>query len=144
MQRLWQLGVTNVEVLRAEFDASGYDLVMCCGDVMRHMQFKASLVDGKRAEVAVNERLAQAPSGCVVWLSVTDDLDIREYRWFGAKPGHRLPALANYRLGRHTRGNSSGVKSERPSQRVVPKTAFQTLGDLDDVLECLFGVSQKI
>lgn len=28
LRRLWQLGVTDVEVLRSEFDAGGYDLVM--------------------------------------------------------------------------------------------------------------------
>uniref|UniRef100_UPI003BEF4490 hypothetical protein n=1 Tax=Burkholderia arboris TaxID=488730 RepID=UPI003BEF4490 len=68
MRRLWQLGVLNVEILRAEFDSSGYDLVMCCGSVMRHIQFKVSLVDGSRGQVTINQRLAHAPSGCVVWL----------------------------------------------------------------------------
>ena len=28
LRRLWQLGMTDVEVLRSEFDAGGYDLVM--------------------------------------------------------------------------------------------------------------------
>ncbi len=28
LRTLWQLGVTDVEVLRSEFDAGGYDLVM--------------------------------------------------------------------------------------------------------------------
>lgn len=35
MRRLWQLGIVNIEILRAEFDATGYDVVMCCGSVMR-------------------------------------------------------------------------------------------------------------
>ncbi|MDN7880803.1 hypothetical protein QZM69_35760 [Burkholderia aenigmatica] len=89
MRHLWKLGILNVEILRAEFDASGYDLVMCCGNVMRHVQLKVSRVDGARAQVAINQQLARAPSGCVVWLGVTDDLEITEYRWFGAAPGRR-------------------------------------------------------
>ncbi|WP_341826687.1 hypothetical protein [Burkholderia pseudomallei] len=144
MRRLWQLGVTNVEVLRAEFDASGYDLVMCCGETMRHVQFKASLVDGSRGAVTVNDRLAQATSGCVVWLAVSDDLEIREYRWFGAAPGCRLPDLTKYGLARHTRANAQGVKAERPNQRALTKSAFEILGSLDDVLERLFTINWAV
>ncbi|WP_244135755.1 MULTISPECIES: hypothetical protein [Burkholderia] len=72
MRRLWQLGVLNVEILRVEFDASGYDLVMCGGSVIRHVQFKVSLVDGARAQVVINQGLAHARSWCVVWLGVTE------------------------------------------------------------------------
>ncbi|WP_232450838.1 hypothetical protein [Burkholderia ubonensis] len=142
MRRLWQLGVTDVEVLRAEFDASGYDLVMCCGELMRHVQFKASLLDGSRGNVTVNQRLSQAPSGCVVWLAVTDGLEIKEYRWFGAEPGCRLPDLTNYGIARHTRANAQGFKAERPNQRVLSKGAFEILGSLDDVLERMFAIKR--
>jgi hypothetical protein len=138
MQRLWQLGVMDVDVLRAEFDASGYDIVMSCGEVLRHIQFKASLTDGSRNEVNVNERLACAPSGCVIWLGVTDALEIEEYRWFGGEPGQRLPDLSARGHARHTRGNAQGVKAERLNQRRVPKSAFELLADLDDVLHRLF------
>lgn len=31
LRRLWQRGVTDIEVLRSEFDAGGYDLVMSYG-----------------------------------------------------------------------------------------------------------------
>ncbi|USS44387.1 hypothetical protein NFI99_13550 (plasmid) [Burkholderia glumae] len=142
MRRMWQLGITDVEVLRAEFDASGYDLVMCCGETMRHVQFKASLIDGSRGEVTINQRLAQVPSGCVVWLVVSDDLEIKEYRWFGAAPGRQLTGLAKYGLARHTRANAQGLKAERPNQRAVTKSAFEILGSLDDVLERLFAIKQ--
>ncbi|WP_256941074.1 MULTISPECIES: hypothetical protein [Burkholderia] len=109
MRRLWQLGVVNVEILRAEFDASGYDLVMCCDSVMRHVQFKVSLVNGTRTQVAINQQLARAPSGCVVWLGVTEDLEIREYRWFGAEAGRPLPDITNHATARHTRANAQGM-----------------------------------
>ncbi|KML15951.1 hypothetical protein VK92_02925 [Burkholderia sp. LK4] len=143
MRRLWQLGVLNIEILRAEFDSSGYDLVMCCGSVMRHVQFKVSLVDGSRGQVIINQRLAHAPSGCVVWLGVTEDLEIKEYRWFGAEPGQPLPDLAGYVLARHTRGNAQGVKAERPNQRVLSKGAFEWLGSLDETLERLFAITRS-
>jgi hypothetical protein len=44
---LWRSGRRDIEVLRAEIDASGYDLVLECNGVLRHVQFKSSsLVSG--------------------------------------------------------------------------------------------------
>jgi hypothetical protein len=42
LQCLWRARRRDVEVLRAETDASGYDLVLECNDVLRHVQFKSS------------------------------------------------------------------------------------------------------
>jgi hypothetical protein len=39
---LWRLGRRDIEVLRAEIDASGYDLVLECNGVLRYVQFKSS------------------------------------------------------------------------------------------------------
>ncbi|WP_341353507.1 hypothetical protein [Burkholderia gladioli] len=140
MRRLWQRGVLDVEVLRAEFDAMGYDLVMCCGSVMRHVQLKVSLANGARLGVTINQQLARAPSGCVIWLGVSDDLEIKEYLWFGAAAGHPLPDLSSYRTGRHTRANALGIKAERANQRVLAKTAFEKLEGFEQVLERLFAI----
>ncbi|RWA45670.1 hypothetical protein AU476_01145 [Cupriavidus sp. UYMSc13B] len=140
MRRLWQLGVMDVEVLRAEFDTSGYDLVMSCGNVIRHIQFKVSLVDGSRGNINVNLKLGQTPSGCVIWLGVTDDLEIADYRWFGGEPGRTLPDITDRAAGRQTRANAQGVKAERQNQRILTKGEFETLGGLDDILDRLFGI----
>ena len=40
LRLLWQDGVVDVEVLRSEFDAHDYDLVMAQGRVVRHIQSK--------------------------------------------------------------------------------------------------------
>lgn len=40
LRTLWRWGVVNVEVLRSEFDAHGYDLVMARRRIVRHIQFK--------------------------------------------------------------------------------------------------------
>lgn len=43
LRALWKRGVTDIEVLRSEFDAGGYDLVMTHGRTVRHIQFKSVL-----------------------------------------------------------------------------------------------------
>lgn len=69
LRALWRRGVLDVEVLRSEFDAYGYDIVMARGPVVRHIQFKTgktkkpgdvSLVVGSGAE---GQRLRYMDSG---------------------------------------------------------------------------------
>jgi hypothetical protein len=139
LRRLWQLGITDVEVLRSEFDAGGYDLVLAWGAIIRHIQFKSVTVDGKAARTSVSLKLAEKPSGCVIWMVVTPALLIDSYLWFGAAPGLPLPDLDAFAVSKHTKGNADGVKLERPNHRTVPRRRFERLKTLDEVLTRLFG-----
>ncbi|WP_439892975.1 hypothetical protein ACS7SF_23935 (plasmid) [Ralstonia sp. 25C] len=139
LRRLWQRGVTDVEVLRSEFDAGGYDLVLSRGKGVRHLQLKSIVEGGKAVSVVVNLKLAQKPSGCVLWIVVDNALNLRSYRWFGAKPGEQLPDLMDSPLARHTRATATGVKQPRAEHRVVHRRRFEVLDNLDTVLERLFG-----
>ena len=40
LRALWCRGITDVEVLRSEFDAHEYDIVLARGPVVRHVQLK--------------------------------------------------------------------------------------------------------
>ena len=98
LRRLWIRGVTDVEVLRSEFDAGGYDLVMCRGPVVRHIQFKVSRVGGKTAGIKASLRLQETPSGCVLWVLVTSDLELQTFLWFGGAPGQPLPDITSMKV----------------------------------------------
>src|SRR5690606_28023164 len=110
----------TVEVLRAEVDTAGYDLVLECNGVIRHVQLRTSAADARKAYLPVNVALAEKPSGCVVWL-VREEKGCRvrlRYRYFGSGPGEPLPSLDEFRVGRHARGDSRGVKKVRPTIRL--------------------------
>lgn len=139
LQRLWQRGVTDVEVLRSEFDAGGYDLVMSLRKTVRHIQFKTIMVGGKAASVKVSTKLAEKPSGCVIWIVITPKLELQSFLWFGGVPGQPIPDIASLKRARHTKANVHGVKAERANHRVVPRSRFERLATLDEVLERLFG-----
>jgi hypothetical protein len=66
LRTLWRRGVTDVEILRPEFDAHGYDVVMSRGPVVRHVQLKTQAA----GKVSVGRALAEKPSGCVVWIGL--------------------------------------------------------------------------
>ncbi|MCA8051297.1 hypothetical protein [Burkholderia arboris] len=130
----------DIEVLRAEFDTSGYDLVMSSASVLRHIQLKVSLVDGARSRININLKLGNTPSGCVIWIIVDHDLEIVEYRWFGGPPGKPLPDISDRGAVRHTRANSQGEKAVRDGQRSLSRSDFASFKKPDAVIEQLFGI----
>lgn len=143
LRTLWKRGVTDVEVLRSEFDAHGYDLVMSRGSIVRHIQFKTG-VRPKPLRVSVSSALANKPSGCVIWIQVTLGLDLGPYWWLGGNPGEPLPSLEAYpnpqRIGRNAEGN----RPLRVGHRRVPGSAFSMRPDMDSMLETLFGPIESL
>src|SRR5271163_2171721 len=137
--KVWQRGVTDVEVLRSEFDAGGYDLVMSFRKIVRHIQFKTSMVGGKAADVKASLKLKDKPSGCIIWILLTPELKLHSFLWLGSPPGQPLPDIQALRIARHTKANAEGIKAHRPEQRVIPRGRFTPLGTLDEVLDKLFG-----
>jgi hypothetical protein len=139
LRRLWQRGVTDVEVLRSEFDAGGYDLVMSYRKVVRHIQLKTVMANGKAAHTKVNLKLMEKPSGCVIWIILTPELNLQSYLWFGGPPGKPLPDIGGMKVAKHTKGNAEGVKAERRNLRIVPRSQFKRLDTIDALLSQLFG-----
>lgn len=139
LRRLWAARFADVEVLRPEVDGADYDLVVEHGGVLRHIQLKSTQESGKRANVGVNIKLARKPSGCVLWLFFDGRLDIIKYGWFGSAAGRPLPSLDGFKTGKHTKGDSTGSKAERPNIRVIPKGSFEWLASVDEVIRRLFG-----
>lgn len=134
----------RLEVSRPEVDMAGYDLLMECGGVIRHVQLKASRKGSRTAVQKVHVDLADKPSGCVVWLEWELDEEssrivLTGFRFFGAEPGAPLPSLSGFRIAKHTKGDSTGRKKERPAIRVIPKGKFDALKMPGDLLERLLG-----
>jgi len=138
---LWRLGV-EFEVLRGDVDDSGHDLVIEAGGILRHIQLKAMIKGGKRADVTVNTRLATKGSGCVIWMTYNPaTLELGPFRWFGGKPGEPLQGLGD-KVAKHSKGNAAGEKNIRPAHRVISRGAFETLGSMTDLADRLFGKQQ--
>ena len=142
LQEAWLGRGQTVEVLRAEVDSSGYDLVLECNGVIRYVQLKGSRADAKTSRQTVNVKLADKPGGCIIWLLYQKEADAPrvklDYLFYGAGPGDRLPALGE-KAGRHTKANAKGYKAERPNSRVVTKSRFRPAGDVSQLMDWLFG-----
>jgi hypothetical protein len=142
LRTLWQWGVTDTEVLRSEFDAGGYDLVLSRGTLTRHVQLKSVLFDGKAANVKVSRKLASRSSGCVVWLVVSPNLEVVDVLYFGGTAGNPLPRIEGFTVAKHTKANADGVKLERQEHRVVPRGKFERVGSISNLIPKLLGIAK--
>ncbi len=68
LQEAWFRFHRVVEVLRAEVDASGYDIVLECEGILRHVQLKTSRTAARAGSQKVALALGTKPGGCVVWI----------------------------------------------------------------------------
>ena len=134
---------TPFEVLRSEFDAFGYDLIIEANRVLRHVQLKATTSAGARANVDVQVALANKPGGCVVWIFVDPaTLKLGPFLWFGGEPGDPLPDLGD-RSVRHTRGDATGEKKVRSGLRRLPKGMFIRFDSIEQLALAMFGAANS-
>ena len=128
-----------VEIARAHTDAFGYDLVLNCNGITRHVQLKASVSGGSTARQNINVALAEKESGCILWLVINQkSLKLDGFLWFGGQANAPLPVLGE-KTARHSKGNSEGDKLERPNIRVLNKGRFEKLDGIEEVFSYLFG-----
>jgi hypothetical protein len=124
-----------LEIARPEVDNAGYDLIAELNGKIRHIQLKTSIRGGSTTSQKIHLRLAEKPNGCVVWVYFCKDtLDLGPFRYLDVGS----EALENRRVAKHTKGNKSGIKAERPNLRVVNKGDFSEITSIADVFKKLF------
>ncbi len=64
----WLKDDCQLEVMKPEVDNAGCDVVLEDNNIIRHIQLKTSKFGGKTSGQKVNVRLANKPSGCIVWI----------------------------------------------------------------------------
>lgn len=140
LRYLWRQGRASAELLRPEVDDGGYDLVIGCNSVVRHIQLKSSHKRSSTRLQKVHLRLAEKPSGCVVWIFFDrESLELGPFLWFGGPPGEPLPDISAFPVAKHAKANALGVKADRPNLRKVREGAFERVNSVGALVEKLFG-----
>ena len=130
-----------LEVAKPEVDNSGYDIIVEMPRCVRHIQLKTMISDGKAAYQKVHTKLADKPSGCVVWICFdAQTLNLGPFLYFGSEAGKPLPSLSGFQIATHTKGNKDGFKAERPNIRKIPKGCFQTFESIEELFSKLFQI----
>ncbi len=137
LRSLWSRGIVDVEILRSEFDAYGYDVVLSRDTIVRHIQLKSGL---ELKKISVSRTLAARPSGCAVFLKISDDLELLDFYFFGSTdPWSPLPSLDAHKVTKRTTPNAFGIKPERRNHRDVSGNMFRKLDSLDHLVAVLIG-----
>ena len=135
----WLKGDCQLEVMKPEVDNAGCDVVLENNNIIRHIQLKASKLGGKTSRQNINNRLATKPSGCIVWIIFNEDtLELCSFYFFGAEAGKPLARLENVKIAKHTKGNASGFKAERPNIRTLNKGQFIRYDSIEALYNVLF------
>ena len=145
LRRFWVEGVRDLEVLRSDVDAWGYDIVLARRGMMRHIQLKASKRNGSTRAVPVNGGLQDKPGGCVVWMMYDPStLAIGPYLWFGAAPSDPAPSIRTLAPARRPTANALGEKPLRANTYLLPRSRCERLDGLADVAARLFPVMARV
>ena len=137
----WQKHDCGLEIAKPEVDNSGYDVLAECYGIVRHIQLKASHIKSSTAQQKVHIKLADKPSGCMVWIVFDEDkLMFDHFLFYGDRAGEPLPNIDNLKIAKHTKGNKDGIKAERPSIRIINKGQFQIIHTVDDLYNELFCI----
>jgi hypothetical protein len=123
----WDRGM-DVDVLHADLDSGGYDLVLEAGAakattpfVIRHIQFKASYKKAGPRSVHVN--IERRVGGCIVWI-VWDrqpggPIHVKRLLFFGDAPGKPTKSIPG-RYVKKPRGGGLRVATKRHSPPCSP------------------------
>lgn len=135
----WRNGDCELEVASPEVDNSGYDVIAELRGIVRHIQLKASYVGSITTTQKVHVRLGRKPSGCVIWIYFNEEtLELGPFLFFGGGPGEPLPDIDSAKIARHSKGDASGYKAERPNIRVINKGTFRKYDTIDSLYGALF------
>ena len=139
-KELWRRGHFDMEILQAEVDDSGYDIVLEAALITRHIQVKAKIEGGNTASFAISERLTQKPSGCLIVIYVNrDSLETVGYRFYGGVPGDPFPDISTAKFAKHTKGNALGEKTARKRHRLLRESQCEKVADIKVLLDRLIG-----
>jgi hypothetical protein len=140
LRELWCREVYDAELLHSDIDAAGYDLVLSRGKIVRHIQLKSVLDDGKAKDWPINGKLADKPSGCVVLIKVQrSDLNATGFYWFG-NPANEPCNLRDLKRANHTRTTATtGSKNQRLDTFKLPISKFTPLMNISEIVDRLLG-----
>jgi hypothetical protein len=142
LKELWKEHATQVEVLKPQVDDAGYDMVIECKrdsksgtSIPCYIQLKSSFDGSKTAKVSLSVKLTNRPNWCAIWVFFDPKtLSLGPFLWFGSAKGQPSPDIAHLKTTKHTKGDATGNKANRPGHRDVPKSKFVKLASIRDVI----------
>jgi hypothetical protein len=143
LQECWFVREQPIEILRSEVDAYGYDLVLECNGLIKHVQLKATAKGRSTRKQTINQYLEQKVGGCVVWILFDHRVDEGRvqlsYLYFGGRrPRDRMPPLGD------TPALNPRSKTPRRNSRVLDVKQFDAIPTTGALLDRMFSRARPV
>jgi hypothetical protein len=136
----WDRGL-DVDVLHADIDSGGYDLVLEAAPstgkgifTIRHIQFKASYRSARPRAAHMN--IERRRGGCIVWIiwdRQPDGLtEVHRILFYGASPSKPMPPIKGDYVRR------PGRQGRRRATKKMTSTQFDDVADFPELARKLF------
>ena len=129
-----------LQVLNAEVDNAGFDLVLGLGTQVRYIQLKQTHDQKVPRHCSVRLSFSALPGSCVVLMSHTiSELRLTQFRFFGGPPGEPMESITELRLSKLPgRRDASGERKTRVNYRDVSVRSFAGPYSSIQLLDVLF------
>jgi hypothetical protein len=137
LSHLWEKHGLVAEVLRADVDNSGYDLLIETKGVVRFIQLKSHSSDKKPGNKSIHLSLAAKTNPCMIILDYAPKtLAVEKYWWWDGtafSPEGRAHAKKSKR-------NSESKRDDRKNHVIVKASEFKRVADMAQLVRLLFSV----
>jgi hypothetical protein len=138
---LYKEGIT-LEIIHAEIDTNGYDLILSYKNINRYIQLKTSEEGSTTSSQKINLLITEKENPCIIWIIRHYDNKMNDFRFkylfWGSNRQELLPNIGKYKIAKHTKANSSGIKKQRQNIRIIPKGDFIEINSIEGLFEKLF------
>ncbi len=139
LKQSWLHHRCELDIAKPEVDSTGYDLIGESNGVIRHIQLKTAKIGSTTKNQKIHIKLAEKPSGCVVWIYFNEEsMELGPFYFYGANAGSQIHNFSELKVAKHTKGNKSGFKAERANIRVIPKHHFTKIESIEEIYNQLF------
>lgn len=145
MTYCWYKKGTTLEIIHAEIDTNGYDLIISYNNCNRYIQLKTSEEGGSTSTQKINLSLINKENPCIIWIIRNYNKDKNDfnlkYLFWGSNVDESLPDIGKYKTAKHTKANSIGIKKYRQNTKIIPKRDFIEINSFEQLFEKLFSKS---
>ena len=133
----WKHGGCKIDILKPEIDRFGYDILVTRNSITRYIQLKTSLETSPVGMQKIHVNLLNTINGSIIWIVINDDLIMKSFKVIIPSIGTMI-GDSNFKMAKHSKSNSDGLKTLRPNIREIPKARFTETNNFNVLFKMLF------
>jgi hypothetical protein len=148
MTYCWHKKGVTLEIIHAEIDINGYDLIISYKNTNRYIQLKTTDIKSKTYNQNFNSLILNKENPCIIWILRSYDNNKNDYDFsylfWGSDVKKSLPDIEKYKTAKQNKPNLSGKKEYRKNIKIIPKKDFIKFNTIEKLFNKLFLVKADL